>query len=208
LLTGEGEKAFVAGADIKEMKNLTPDQGAALSERGQRLFSQIEDFPCPVVAAVNGFALGGGMELALSCDFIIARNNARFGLPEVSLGLIPGYGGTQRLQRNLGRGWAKRMVLTGEMISAEQALQIGFVTEVLDEASFWPKLLGMAQLIAARGPKAVEFAKAAVNESDGLPLREGLRVEAKKFGECFGTSDQQEGIAAFIEKRKPDFQGR
>ena len=207
VLTGEG-KAFVAGADIKEMQGYSESKARQMSERGQSVFQLIEEIPCPVVAAVNGFALGGGLELAMSCDFIIASSTAKMGLPEVSLGLLPGYGGTQRLSRYVGKALARRMVLTGDVYSADQLFQWGLVTEVVPPEELMEVSLKVAKTLSSRSPIAISLAKASVNRGYELSQKEGLRLEAHLFGKSFKTHDCVEGIAAFIEKRKPDFRGR
>lgn len=207
LVTGSGPKAFVAGADISEFLEGSRDQGAALSARGQRIFQRLEDAPKPVVAAVNGFALGGGCELAMACHIRIASDNARFGQPEVNLGLIPGYGGTQRLTRLVGPGRALELMMTGDIISAEEAWRIGLVNRVVPAAELLDacrELLGKIQakapLALARLPRCV---KAAFHEGD-----QGYRTESEAFGELFGTADLTEGATAFLEKRPAAFQGK
>jgi enoyl-CoA hydratase len=207
IVTGDGEKSFVAGADIKEMENLTPAQAREMALGGQALFQKIEDLPFPVIAAVNGFALGGGLELALSCDFMIASKKAKWGLPEVTLGLIPGYGGTQRLTRVVGRATARRVALSGEMFNAEQGLQWGLFTEVIEPEALQTHCMKLAETLAARAPLAVGWAKQAINHGHDHSLAEGLKIEADHFGHTFETKDHTEGIKAFIEKRPPQFQG-
>ncbi len=207
VLTGEGEKAFVAGADIKEMKDHGAEESLKMSKVGQAVFSKIEKCKKPVIAAVNGFALGGGFELALSCDFILASENAKFGLPEVSLGLIPGYGGTQRLARNVGLQKAKRLIFSGEMLSADIALQWGLVTEVLPLAELMEKANKLATKISRQAPLAIQYAKDSVLLGYDKTLDAGLELEATLFSKVFTTEDKNEGVNAFIEKRKPDFKG-
>lgn len=207
VLTGEGTKAFVAGADIKEMEKHTEAQAFQMAEKGQRLLDRLQNFKCPVIAAVNGFALGGGLELALACDFIIASDNAKMGLPEVGLGLIPGYGGTQRLARSVGKAWARRLTLTGEMISAQQAQSIGLVTEVVAPEELMKTALKTAEMISAKAPKALQWARQAINEGFEVTQAQGLKLEAELFAKTFATRDHNEGIQAFLEKRKPQFQG-
>ncbi len=208
LLTGAGEKAFVAGADIKEMADFTSAEGRELAARGQALLQKIEDLPCPVIAVVNGFALGGGLELALACDFMLASSKAKWGLPEVTLGLIPGYGGTQRLSRVLGRALARRVALSGEIFSAQQGYDWGLFAELAEPAELMPKALKLAETLAARAPLAVGWVKEAINHGHDRTLAEGLRLEADLFGRTFETKDHSEGIKAFIEKRPANFQGQ
>jgi enoyl-CoA hydratase len=207
VLTGSGEKAFVAGADIAHMVNLSPAEGLAFAELGLSVLRFIEEMPIPVAAAVNGFALGGGTELALACDMIYAAPNAKFGQPEVKLGIIPGFGGTQRLSRLLGRNRAKELIFTGDIIDAATAEQYGLVQKVVP----LPELLDYAKKklrdIAARGPLAVRQAKFAINEGVDLPLDSGLAVEKLAFMCLFASQDQKEGMKAFLEKRNPQFKG-
>ncbi len=204
IISGAGEKAFVAGADIGEFPQLSKETGEQLSLNGQRVFNKLEAMPQPVIAAIDGFALGGGLELALACDFRIATTRSQLGLPEVKLGIIPGYGGTQRLARLIGPGKAKQFIFSGEFISAEQAAQIGLVEEVtnesaIDEAKRW------AKKIQSRGLIAVSAAKRAIHEGLQTTLQEGLALEAKLFGEICETKDKNEGVTAFLEKREPKF---
>ncbi|MGZ3722727.1 MAG: enoyl-CoA hydratase/isomerase family protein, partial [Bdellovibrionales bacterium] len=208
VLTGEGEKAFVAGADIKEMEEMHVTQAREMAISGQALFGKIEELPFPVIAAVNGFALGGGLELALACDFIVASNKARWGLPEVTLGLIPGYGGTQRLTRVLGRALAKRVAMSGEMFSAQQGYDWGLIAELHEPATLFAAAMKLAETLATRAPMAVGWVKEAINHGGDRSLAEGLKLEADLFGRTFETSDHHEGIKAFIEKRPPAFQGK
>jgi enoyl-CoA hydratase len=208
ILTGEGDKAFVAGADIKEMENLNASQAHDLATAGQALLQKIEDMPFPVIAVVNGFALGGGLELALSCDFMMASSKTKWGLPEVTLGLIPGYGGTQRLSRVLGRALARRIALSGEMFTAQQGYEWGLFTQVCEPTDLMPTAMKLAETLAARAPVALSLAKRAINHGHDLSLKEGLKLEAELFGKTFETQDHNEGIKAFIEKRQPNFQGK
>jgi len=201
ILTGTG-KAFAAGADIKAIAEFTPLDARAFSQRGQRVFNLIEDFPHPVLAAVNGFALGGGCELAMACDVRIASDRARTGLPEVKLGVIPGFGGTQRLARILGRSFAKYLLFTGEIISAQHALELGLFNEVVAPDQLMPRCLEIARTIAARAPIAVSYCKAAVNLGTDTTLGHGLSHEAELFAQTFATADQKAGMRAFIEKRE------
>lgn len=207
IITGEGEKAFVAGADIKEMEGLSSSQAREMALSGQALFQKIEDLPLPVIACVNGFALGGGLELALACDFIIASKKAKWGLPEVTLGLIPGYGGTQRLVRVTGRAAARRVALSGEMFTADEGLSWGVFTQVVDSADLWATTMKLAETLATRAPLAVGWTKQAINHGHDLSMPEGLKIEADHFGRVFETKDHSEGIKAFIEKRPAKFQG-
>ncbi len=207
LLTGDGDKAFVAGADIKEMESLSSEQARNMAVYGQSLLQKIEDLPCPVICVMNGFALGGGLELALACDFIIASNRAKWGLPEVTLGLIPGYGGTQRLSRNLGRALARRVALSGELFSAQQGYEWGLFAQIVESSELMASALKLAETLAQRAPLAVAWVKKAVNHGADLTLAEGLKVEAELFARTFATQDHNEGIQAFVEKRAPNFQG-
>ncbi len=205
ILTGAGEKAFVAGADIKEFTSWTPESAVDLTARGQRLFNDIENFPVPFIAAVNGYALGGGLELALACDIRIASRNAKLGLPEASLGIIPGYGGTQRLSRTISVGQAKKMVYTAEMIDAQKALELGLVQDVVDQSELVPFANALAEKIAANGPVAVRQAKKAINAERAQSLPYGTAIELRAAGTVFASLDRLEGVQAFIEKRKPVF---
>lgn len=208
IITGAGEKAFVAGADIKEIHSLKTTEALHFSELGQKVFRRLETLKIPVIAAVNGFALGGGLELALACDFIYASENAKLGLPEVTLGLLPGFGGSVRLARIVGKARAKEMVLTGLSINAVEALACGLVNKVLAPAELMPEVLKLAEVIVTRGPKALEAAKKSVNETFEINIDEAMKFEAYEFSSLFQTADFQEGTAAFIEKRKPVFQGQ
>ena len=205
LLTGAGEKAFVAGADISQFPDLDAVQGRRFAERGQAVFNRIEQMPKPVVAAVNGFALGGGCELALACHLRTASKNAQFGQPEVHLGILPGYGGTQRLPRVVGRGLATEMILTGDSVGAERAYEIGLVNRVADDAAEAAREL--LHSILENGPEAIRLSLEALRASD-QPLEAGLRHEAALFGQALATEDATEGAEAFLEKREPKFQGR
>lgn len=205
VLTGAGEKAFVAGADIKEFADFDQAQGEELARRGQRdLFDRVEQSRKPVVAAVNGFALGGGLELAMAAHVRLASSNARMGLPEVSLGVIPGYGGTQRLAQIVGKGKALEMVLTGGMIDAASALECGLVNQVIDQELLLESAHAMAEKMAKNAPTAMAAALDSVLAGYG---RDGFGVEIARFGQCFGTDDFKEGTSAFLEKRKPQFPG-
>lgn len=208
VITGAGEKAFVAGADIKEMAAMTSYQGHQFALQGQRLMLLIDRMTKPVIAAVNGYALGGGLELALACDLIYASDNARFGFPEVTLGIMPGFGGTQNLARLIGPNRAKELVLSGRMISAQQALTWGIVNELCPKAELADKVLGLAREIAKNGRLGVGYAKNAIVNGLNMSKEDGFRYESSLFGVLFATEDQKEGMGAFVEKRKPEFIGR
>ncbi len=207
ILTGAGEKAFVAGADIPELADLDVRTGADLSGRGLYLMKTIQNFPKPVIAAINGFALGGGCELAMACDIRLASEKAKLGQPEVNLGIIPGYGGTQRLSRLVGRGKAMQMILTGELINAQEAHRIGLVDEVYPPDQLMPKALEMARTICTKGPLAVSMAKECINRGLDVNLTAGCDLEKANFGSICGTGDKNEGMEAFLEKRSPKFTG-
>jgi enoyl-CoA hydratase len=208
ILTGSGEKAFAAGADIQELAQLSAVEGEQLALRGQRIFSKLENLGKPVIAAINGFALGGGCELALACTIRIASETAKLGQPEVKLGLIPGYGGSQRMPRLVGKGAALKLLLTGDIITAAEALRIGLVEEVVPLADLLPRAEQIAQAIAAQAPLAIEKCLEAVHSGYDLPLDEALAHEAALFGLCCGTADKAEGTSAFLKKRVPQWQGR
>jgi enoyl-CoA hydratase len=208
LLTGAGEKAFVAGADISEMRGFTPLQVLEFSRFGHRVLGNIERLPQPVIGVINGFALGGGCELAMACDILIAANTARFGQPEVNLGIIPGYGGTQRLPRLVGRNIAKEIVLTGEMISAQRAYEIGLVNRVVSQSGLMEAAREIARKILEKAPVALSAAKSVMNRGIDLDLESACALEANAFAVMFSTGDGAEGMAAFLEKRKPAFTGR
>lgn len=208
ILTGAGEKAFAAGADIQELAAVSAVEGQALAERGQHIFGKLETLGKPVIAAINGFALGGGCELALAASIRIASESARLGQPEVKLGLIPGYGGSQRLPRLVGKGAALKLLLTGEMISAAEALRIGLVDEVVPAADLLARARSLASAIAAVAPIAVRQCLAAVRDGYDLPLDQALAHEAALFGICCATADKAEGTRAFLEKRSPRWQGK
>lgn len=206
IITGAGNKAFVAGADISEFLELTAEQAPALASRGQKVFDKIENCPKPIVAAVNGFALGGGCELALACHFIYASENAKFGQPEVNLGLIPGYGGTQRLTQLVGRNRSMELIMSGKMLNAKEAMQYGIVNEVVPADDLLPKTKEVLTLIQTKAPVAVAKVIECVNNFDHT--QQGYDFEIRKFGECFNTEDMKEGAAAFLEKRKANFKGK
>jgi enoyl-CoA hydratase len=208
IITGAGEKAFVAGTDIKELTELNGVSGKEFSAKGQEVFDLIEDLGKPVIAAVNGYALGGGCELALACHIRIASEKARFGQPEVTLGIIPGYGGTQRLARLIGRGRAMEMILTGAQMDAAEALRVGLVNKVVPLAELMPRARAMAGVIASFGQVAIRMALKAVNATQDVPLGAGQKLEASLFGACCDSEDFHEGTKAFLEKRKPDFKSR
>ena len=205
ILTGAGQKGFVAGADISEFVGLQKEEGQALAKKGQDIFFRIENNSKPIVAAVNGFALGGGCELAMSCHFRIASENARFGQPEVNLGLIPGYGGTQRLVHLVGKGRAMELLMTGNMIDAQTALQYGLVNHVVPQEELLSKAKSILEVIVAKAPLAISKCISAANAAF---TEEGYQTEVEAFGDCFATEDMKEGTAAFLEKRKPSFIGK
>jgi enoyl-CoA hydratase len=208
ILTGAGEKAFVAGADISEFPRLNSANGEKLSRRGQEVFQKIAEFPAPVIAAVNGFALGGGLELALSCDVRVVAENAKVGLPEVTLGIFPGYAGTQRLPRLITVGKAKELIFTGAVIDANEAYRIGLADDLVPAGESLNKAEEIAGKILKAGPIAVKLAKEAVNRGLEQTLPEGQKTEAKLFASLCDTEDQKEGAQAFLEKRPPVFKGR
>ena len=203
IITGSGEKSFVAGADIKEFSDFGKEQAEALAKNGQEiLFDTIENLSKPVIAAINGFALGGGLELAMACHIRYASENAKLGLPEVTLGLIPGYGGTQRLPKLVGKGLANEMIFSAKMISAKKAQEIGLVNEVFPSEELIEKTKELAHLISRNSPEAISKAIKAINLSD---TENGFEIEIRSFGELFETKDKKEGVNAFLEKRKPNF---
>lgn len=205
VLTGAGEKAFVAGADIGELSRCSPSQARELSEKGSRVFRRIEQCGKPVIAAINGFALGGGCELAMACHLRLASENAKFGQPEVKLGITPGYGGTVRLARLVGRGRALEMLLSGSPIDAAEAYRLGLVNRVVPANQLLAESEKLLRTILANGAAAVEGCLAAVDEQEGRSLDDALSLESRRFGELAGTSEFREGTAAFLEKRKPNF---
>ncbi len=208
ILTGAGEKSFVAGADISELGQQTPVSAKEYTHRGQAVVDAIENLGKPVIACVNGFALGGGCELAMACTMRIASDNAKLGQPEVKLGLIPGYGGTQRLPRLVGKGLAMQQILTGEMISAQEAHRIGLVNEVVPQAELIARAEAIAAKIIANSPLAIQYAMEAVNRGSDMTLADGLFLEATLFAVCCATEDKNEGTRAFLEKRAAQFKGR
>lgn len=203
VLTGAGDKSFVAGADIGSMSTMTKAEGEAFGKLGNDIFLMIEGFPLPVIAAVNGFALGGGCELAMSCDIRICSDNAVFGQPEVGLGITPGFGGTQRLARLVGMGMAKQLLYTARNIDAAEALRIGLVNAVIPQAELLDAALKMAGQIAKNAPIAVRACKKAVNEGMQVSIDKAVEIEEKLFGDCFETHDQVEGMACFLSREKP-----
>jgi len=207
ILTGEG-KAFVAGADISEMKDLNTMEGRKFGILGNKVFRKIESLEKPVIAAVNGFALGGGCEIAMSCDIRIASTKAKFGQPEVGLGITPGFGGTQRLARFVGIGMAKQLIFTGGLIKADEALRIGLVNKVVEPEALLEEAKALANEIAAQAPIAVKLCKAAINKGMQCDIDTAISYESEVFGECFATEDQKEGMNAFIEKREKCFKNR
>jgi len=209
ILTGSGEKAFVAGADITELaQSLDAIQAKHFAEIGHRAINKLQELSIPVIAAVNGFALGGGSEIALACDFIYASEKAKFGLPEITLGLIPGFGGTQRLPRQIGKNMAKEMIFTGKMISASKAYEIGMVNKVLPPESLMEEVLKTANTIASKGKVSIRAAKQAINRGMDVDLATGCKLEIDAFSICMADDDAREGTGAFLEKRQPEFKGR
>lgn len=202
ILTGAGEKSFVAGADIAEMSKLTKQQGEAFGKKGNDVFRKLELFPIPVIAAVNGFALGGGCEISMSCDIRICSDNAVFGQPEVGLGITPGFGGTQRLARLVGQGMAKQMIYTARNIKADEALRIGLVNAVYPQQELMANAKKLAETIAKNAPIAVRNCKKAINEGLQVDMDKAIQVEEKLFGDCFETEDQRAGMGNFLEKDK------
>jgi len=211
VITGAGNKTFVSGADIKVLSEMSFKQIMEFSESslgGQTLYKRIEDFSKPVIAAINGFCLGGGLELAMACDFRIAAENAKFGQPEVNLGIMPGAGGTQRLPRLVGPGMAKLLCFTGNIIDAKEAERIGLVEKVVPTEKLEEVAMGLAKTIASKSPLALRLIKRAINVAMNTPLDAGLRFESQALGVCFASEDKAEGMKAFLERRKPEFRGR
>ena len=207
VITGDGVKSFVAGADISEMAHLDEPQGFEFGRLGAQVFRRIETLPIPVIAAVNGFALGGGCELAMACDIRIASSNAKFGQPEVGLGIIPGFSGTYRLPKLIGQGYAKEMIYTGKVIRANEALRIGLINAVYEPEELIGKAMEMAQMMLKNAPVAIRLAKQSINEGYDLDADDAIGLENKLFGKCFATKDQKEGMDAFLNKRKAGFTG-
>ena len=208
IITGDGEKSFVAGADISEMAHLNEAQGYEFGRLGAQVFRAIETLPIPVIAAVNGFALGGGCELAMACDIRIASSKAKFGQPEVGLGIIPGFSGTYRLPKIVGQGHAKELIYTGKVIRADEALRIGLVNAVYEPEQLMEKAVEMAQMMLHNAPVAISLAKQSINEGYDLDADAAIALENKLFGKCFATSDQKEGMDAFLNKRQAEFNGK
>jgi enoyl-CoA hydratase/carnithine racemase len=208
ILTGAGEKAFIAGADIGELAQNDAVSAKEYTHRGQSVLNLIENLGKPVIACINGFALGGGCEIAMACTMRLASENAKLGQPEVKLGIIPGYGGTQRLPRLVGKGIAMQLLLSGEMISAQEAHRIGLVNEIVPAAELIPRAEAIAQKIIANAPLAVQYTMEAVNKGMEMPLAEGLYLEAVLFGMASATEDKKEGTASFLEKRQANFKGK
>jgi enoyl-CoA hydratase len=208
IVTGQGDKAFVAGADIQEMQPMNPMQGMAFSQKGHKAMSFLQELSKPVIAAVNGYALGGGFELALACDIIYAAEKARVGFPEVTLGILPGFGGTQRTARLAGVAKAKELIFSGKVISAKEAYEMGILNKVTPDGGLMEAVEDLAASIMSAGPIGVGLAKASINKSASVDVDSGLDFEAGAFGLCFGTEDQKEGMAAFLEKRKATYRGK
>ncbi len=207
ILTGAGERAFVAGADIAAMEKMAPAEGRAMALHGQAVMRQIELLPIPVIAAVNGFALGGGLELAMACDLILASSRAKFGQPEINLGIIPGFGGTQRLARRIGIGAARWLVYSGDMITADEAMRLGLINRVVEPTELMNEARQLAAGLAAKAPLALKQAKAAINAGIEADLDTGCRYEAESFAVTFATADRREGMRAFLDKRPAAFKG-
>lgn len=208
VLTGGGEKAFIAGADIAAMSNLTAVEALSWGARGQALLNRIENHPKPVIAAVNGYALGGGLEIAMACDFIVAVPEAKLGQPEVALGVIPGFAGTQRLLRLVGRAKAKQLCMTGEQITAEEGHRLGLVAELVPRDRLLARCEELVAKIGGNGPLAVRLVREVINRGGDMDLPSAMALELDAFALCFATEDQKEGMRAFLEKRKPSFRGR
>jgi enoyl-CoA hydratase len=207
ILTGAGDKAFVAGADISELATFDSLKAKAFGRRGHDIINKLQQLPIAVIAAVNGFALGGGTEISIACDFIYASENAKFGQPEINLGVIPGFGGTQRLPRLIGTNMAKELIYTGKMISAAEALELGLVNKVVPHDSLMAEVLKTAAVIASKGKVSLREAKQAVNKGMDVDLASGCNIEIDAFALCYASSDAREGTSAFLEKRQADFKG-
>jgi enoyl-CoA hydratase len=207
ILTGEGDKAFVAGADISQMVKMGPLQLRRFSRNLHHAEFRLEELPIPVIACVNGFALGGGTEMAMACDFIYASENAKFGQPEINLGVIPGAGGTQRLPRLVGKGMAKELCMTGAIISAQEAREIGLVNKVFPPEGLWEETMKTANVLISKGRVSLMFVKRCINRGLDIDLRDGCHMESDAFALCMASPDGKEGFSAFLEKRRPDFKG-
>lgn len=205
ILTGAGEKAFVAGADIGELSTLNPVQARYFAKNGHMVMNKLQELPIPVIAAVNGFALGGGLEISLACDFIYASDTAKIGLPEINLGIIPGFGGTQRLARIVGKNLAKEMIFTGKMMGAEEAMDKGIINKVLSAEQLMPEVKKTAGIMAAKGKVSLNAAKKAINDGMDVDLSSGCKMEINAFALCIASEDAKEGTTAFLEKRTPAF---
>jgi enoyl-CoA hydratase len=208
VITGAGDKSFVAGADIAQMVNMTPVEARVFMTKGHEVMNKIQYIEKPVIAAINGFCLGGGLELAMSCDIRYASEKAKFGLPEVSLGIHPGFGGTQRLPRLVSKGKACELTFTGDMIGADEALTIGLVQKVTPPENLMEEVMGLAKKMTKKGPIAVQMAKASINQGLATDFRTGLKYEIESVAQTFATEDLKEGMKAFLEKRKPEFKNR
>ena len=207
VLTGSGDKSFVAGADITQLATFNSLKAKNFAHKGHAIIAKLQQLPIAVIAAVNGFALGGGTEIAIACDFIYASDNAKFGQPEINLGLIPGFGGTQRLPRLIGANLTKELVFTGRMISAAEAEKIGLANKVVPQDQLVEEVMNIAREIAAKGKASLRAAKQAINNGLNTDLATGIHIEVDAFGLCYGSSDSKEGTSAFLEKRKPEFKG-
>ncbi|MCQ2345594.1 MAG: enoyl-CoA hydratase-related protein [Paludibacteraceae bacterium] len=208
ILTGDGEKSFVAGADISEMANKNEAEGLAFGQKGAEAFRKLEDLPIPTIAAVNGFCLGGGCEIAMACDIRYASSKAKFGQPEVGLGIIPGFSGTYRLPKLIGQGMAKELIYSAKVIRADEALRIGLVNAVYEPEELMPAVIALAEQIIKNAPLAVSYAKECINRNYDMDRTEGLALENQLFARCFTTEDQKNGMAAFLRKEKTTFQGK
>lgn len=208
ILTGAGDKAFVAGADIAEMKDLNEEEGKEFGLLGNKVFRRLENLDKPVIAAINGFALGGGCEISMACDIRIATTKAKFAQPEVGLGITPGFGGTQRLPRIVGQGKAKELIYTGDIIKADEALRIGLVNKVVEPENLMEEAMALAKKIASNAPIAVKLCKDAINRGSQVDIDSAVVIEAEDFGKCFATEDQKEGMSAFIERREKTFKNK
>lgn len=208
IITGEGDRSFVAGADISEMANLNEAEGLKFGQKGAATFRKLEDLPIPTIAAINGFCLGGGCEIAMACDIRYASANAKFGQPEVGLGIIPGFSGTYRLAKLIGQGMAKELIYSAKVIRANEALRIGLVNSVVEQEELMPKVMELALQISKNAPIAVRYAKECINRNYDMTREEGLALESQLFGKCFATEDQKNGMAAFLKKEKCEYQGK